>query len=198
MPEPTGVTAFRDVARASVDSNGDVYTVGAFAGAFVIDATTVTPTSPLDGFLMKLSGIDGSHIWTRIPTTGSTFDEFTAVAATTDGVVVAGRYFGANFSMGSTADALPPTTGFINGFVAKVTSATATHVWSRAAVVYHGDTYVRTLATGPAGEVFAGGSFVPGFDCSQGVNFGFAGDGLICTTTPVQFYGEYFVVALQP
>ena len=50
----------------ALDEAGDIYVVGTFDGAFAFGSgPTITPTGPFDAFIVKLSGDDGSHIWTQ-------------------------------------------------------------------------------------------------------------------------------------
>jgi len=110
----------------AVDGYGDVLVVGRFNSILNLGGATFSSAGSDDSFVAKLSGIDGSHQWSR--SFGSAgYDYATAVAVDgNNNAIVTGYYEGSvNFGGGNLASA-----GAADIFLAKY-SATGTHLWSK-------------------------------------------------------------------
>jgi len=110
----------------AVDGYGDVLVVGRFNSILNLGGATFNSAGSDDSFVAKLSGIDGSHQWSR--SFGSAgYDYATAVAVDgSNNAIVTGYYEGSvNFGGGNLASA-----GAADIFLAKY-SATGTHLWSK-------------------------------------------------------------------
>lgn len=147
----------------AVNASGDVFITGEFHSSSInFGGGALSNNGGTDILLAKLSGNDGSHIWSR--SFGSSFDDRTyAVAASPAGdAVITGVFFNTvNFG------GLPlVSAGSTDIVVAKYSGATSSHLWSRR----FGGTLSedgRGIAVDGSGNVFVTGDF-----SSSSINFG--------------------------
>jgi hypothetical protein len=109
----------------AVDSRGDVVMAGSFAGSVNFGGGAFTSAGAEDMFVLKYSGVDGSHVWSkRFGSTGSDIAYGVTVDAR-DNVAVTG-YFSGTVDFGGGA----VTSMSYDLFVAKY-STSGQHLWSR-------------------------------------------------------------------
>lgn len=170
-----GRTVFERHQGLAVDSEGDVVVAGYFAGTANFGGGPVTSVGVADIFVAKLSGADGSHVWSKhFGDINAGFDtrlRDAGVAAAVDSkgnVVLAGLFEGVvEFGGGPLTSA-----GFADIFIAKFAGADGTHLWSKR----FGDTsmdFARGVAVDSTDNVLVTGAF------NGTVDFG--GDPLINT-----------------
>lgn len=113
----------------AVDSAGDVYVVGAFAGSVNFGGNPLTSAGGNDVFVVKLAGATGAHVWSR-GFGGGGNDIGRRVALTKTGDVVIGGSFGsASINLGG-ANLANVGPGLGDIFLARLTAANGGHVWS--------------------------------------------------------------------
>ena len=143
------------------DSAGDVVLSGKFQGSVSFGGTALTSAGGDDIFLVKLSGANGNHVWSK--GMGSTSGDIAlgvAVDAARD-VVMTG-YFTGSVNFGGAV----LTGAGLDVFVAKYNSA-GTHIWSRKFGGF--DTQIgNSVAMASAGEVSVTGYFSSGIDFGTG------------------------------
>jgi len=113
--------------RVAVDASGNVFVAGRFSGPVDFGGGPLTGTWR-DIFVVKLSGADGSHLWSK-GFGGSHFDFSPGMAVDTSGnVLVTGMFVGTvDFGGGPVTSTSPQ--GDI--FVAKFSGVDGSHLWSK-------------------------------------------------------------------
>ncbi len=91
--------------------------------------TSVLPATAGDGFVARLSRVDGSVVWLRT-VEGYGLQEVFEVASLADGDVVFGGWFEQNARVSDAATVLT-SNGRFDAMAARVTGATGAHVWSK-------------------------------------------------------------------
>jgi hypothetical protein len=147
----------------AIDPSGNVFVTGYFGGTINFGGLALTSSSSSSIYLLKLSGLNGSHLWSRaFGNAGGGQNVGYGVAVDRDGsAYITGTFLGpVNFG-GGTLTSL----GF-DAFVAKF-SATGSHVWSKR---FGGDSadYGYSVAAGANGEIVIGGSFRGTIDFGSG------------------------------
>ena len=114
--------------RAAFDSARNLFVTGYYSDRIDFGGGILTSAGAEDVFLVKLSGVDGAHLWSRsFGSTGSDSGYDVAI----DGAgnpVITGHFNGtASFGGGT----LPNSGGLQEVFLAKYAAATGDHLWSR-------------------------------------------------------------------
>jgi outer membrane protein assembly factor BamB len=153
-----------DVAlQLTVGPDGDILVAGYFEETVSIGDEEHVSQGDLDLFVARLSGEDGSPVWSR--SFGSTgLDMVSGIAVVDEDVVATGRVSGdVDFGGGEVE-------GNQAGFVVRLARSDGRHVWSRllaGTAVVHGD----AIAASRAGNILVAGTF------SETASFG--GDDLV-------------------
>jgi hypothetical protein len=112
----------------TTDKNGDVYFGIIFSGVATFGGASFTASGPSDMALVKLSGVDGSHVWSK--QFGSTNTEaINALKVDNQNNVLLTGYFRGTINFGGTTLKVPFDTD-LDVYIAKLTGAGA-HVWSK-------------------------------------------------------------------
>jgi hypothetical protein len=157
------------VSGLAVDSNHDIVIVGSYKCAglpcqtqptLTFGGATFTNAGDYDGWIAKLSGTNGGHIWSAaFGSTGHDFANGVAVAGNGD-VAVTGSFSGTvNFGDGPRSSA-----GLMDIFIARYSSAGTLQYTQRYGST--GDDQGNAVSVGTAGQTFFLGTF------SGTVNFG--------------------------
>lgn len=152
------------VQSVGVDAAGDLFVTGTFVGTASLGGPELESAGGGDVFLAKLSGVDGSHLWSqRIGSPLSVIAEIDNawdLVVTTDGDVVVGGDFNGPVDLGAGV-----VTATRAAWVARYRGRDGAHVWSR---VLDGEGFasIATLTTTESGDVVAAGTF------THGVSFG--------------------------
>ena len=111
----------------AVDGSGDVVVTGQFTDTVNFGDGNITSSGPRDIFVAKLSGTDGSHVWSK-GFGGIHFDTGGGIAVDGSGdVVVIGRFIDTvNFGGDNIT-----SSGAYDIFVAKLSGTDGSHVWSK-------------------------------------------------------------------
>jgi hypothetical protein len=144
----------------AVDAAGDVIVTGDFAQTINFGGSTFTalPTPTIeynDGFIAKLSGATGAHIWS-MPFGSSYGDSGRAVVCDASNNVYVGGYFNEDTAFGFGGPVVMDQ-GLIDGFVVKL-DPSGNHVWSRT-IGPDGDQSVQGIGIDAAGNVTVAGYF---------------------------------------
>lgn len=167
--------AYWDQALAvAIDAGGDVVVTGYFSATVNFGGSDLTASGYpaenfADTFLVKLSGADGSHIWSS--RYGGTRTEFGYdVAADAAGDVFLGAGFAGTCSFGGATftSAGDVATGFGDIAIAKFSGGDGSHIWSRAFGSTEDDR-ARAVAVDGAGDLFVTGTITNAVDLGGGV-----------------------------
>jgi hypothetical protein len=128
-----GDAAYQDARGIAIDSDQNVAIIGDFEGSLNFSGVAgdlLTSAGMRDIFVAKLSGMDGSHVWSkRYGDSSNQGGKAIAVDVTKD-IVVTGDFMGAvNFS-GTAPDELT-SGGDFDIFVAKLGATDGVHRWSK-------------------------------------------------------------------
>jgi hypothetical protein len=115
-----GTTTDEKVGAAAVDPEGNVWVIGSFYGTVDFGGGALTSRGDTDVFLVKLSGVDGTHLWSG-KMGGSSTDEGNGVAvdARNGDVVITGMFL----NTGIFGSIYLSNTGGYDSFVARYTKA---------------------------------------------------------------------------
>jgi hypothetical protein len=122
-----GSTGFDTGQGIAVDASGDVFITGFFVGTLSFGNGDLTTAGGDDIFVAKLSGLNGSHIWSNnYGSTGQ--DQGTRLAVDSSGNVVVTGVFSStvNFGGGGLTSA-----GDLDIFAAKFNGSDGAHIWSQ-------------------------------------------------------------------
>jgi uncharacterized protein with PIN domain len=138
----------------AADGSGNVLVTGFFQGTVNFGGGALTSAGLSDIFVAKFSGVDGAHLWSK-RFGGTESDTGVGLAADGSGnVLVTGEFMGTvDFGGGVLTSA-----GFYDIFVAKLSGANGTHLWSQR----FGDTNYdigNALAADGSGNVLVTGNF---------------------------------------
>jgi len=179
----------------AVDQAGNVLLVGSFGGTADFGGGPLTAESPwnTDIFVAKVSGADGSHLWSKaFGGSGNCYGRHGAVDAYGN-VLVTGDFWGTVDFGGGPLTTLPEGLSQCDIFVAKLSGADGSHFWSKAI----GNTSADGGGGGASVASDAGGNvFVTGWFAGT-VDFG----GGPLTSIPSQDgepSGDIFVLKLHP
>jgi len=166
-----------------VDSSGNVYVTGSFAGTVNFGGSPLVSAGNADIFLAKYSSA-GAHVWSkRIGGTGA--DVGNAIAVKGDGTFVVTGYFG---SFGGPVDfgGGPLTSaGGSDIFIAKYDSS-GNHVWSRAVGGTGNDIGFSVAIDGTSGAVAVTGTFTGNIRIAcNGITSAGAADGFVLEYSPI-------------
>jgi len=123
-----------DVAEAmaphtlSLDTSGDVVVVGYSKGWVNFGSGPVTPGAGLDGFAVRLSGLNGSTVWSKL-LTGPAEDRIAGVAHDGAGHVVLAGWISGPVNLGGATTL--SSAGNTDIMVAKLDAATGAPVWGK-------------------------------------------------------------------
>ena len=164
----------------AVDSTGNVFLTGLFQGTFNFGGTNLVSTSGgIDTYVAKLSGVDGSHIWSENFPINSSNDIGNGIAVDPSGnPIFTGSFLGAiNFGGGVLSSA-----GSEDVFLVKLAGSNGAHTWSKS----FGSTGIDIaygVTVDASSNVVAVGSF------SGSVNFG--GGALVSAGAAEAFVMKY-------
>ncbi|MDC0745704.1 hypothetical protein [Polyangium mundeleinium] len=146
-------------------SGGHPIFVGRFPGTLSFGGNTFTSSGGYDGFIAKLDGASGEHIWSR--RLGGAEDQAVwSVAEDPQGnIVVIGEFLG-QMSVGG-GNTLQSEGGY-DVFVAKYDGTDGDHLWSRR-FGNSEDQVARGVAVTKTGEILVTGSFSGGVDFGTGL-----------------------------
>jgi fibronectin type 3 domain-containing protein len=146
----------------AVDAAGAVFLAGKFQGSVNFGGASLTSAGGDDIFLAKLSGADGSHVWSKgMGSTSS--DAALGVDVDGSGNAILTGYFTGSVNLGG---AVLSGSG-INVFVAKYNSG-GTHIWSKQFGGF--DTQIaNSVAAGPNGEAIVTGYYAATVDFGTGL-----------------------------
>ena len=151
-----------DIGRAvKTDEAGNVIVVGYFEGTINFGGGALTSAGQRDIFVAKLSGTDGSHLWSK-RFGNTTNDEGHSVAVDGSGNVFVTGLFRKQVDFGG--GILSSAFDGADTFVAKY-SSTGAHVWSKN-FYSTSDDVGRAIAVDTAGNIALAGDFL------SAVNFG--------------------------
>jgi hypothetical protein len=122
-----GGTMDEESRALAVDGSGGVFVTGWFTGPADFGGDPLVPAGLFDVFLAKLSGADGTHLWSR-GFGGSDFDLSEALAVDAKGNVFLNGCFHATGDYGGAALV---SAGLSDVFLAKYSGADGSHLWSR-------------------------------------------------------------------
>lgn len=151
-----GWSSYDGAAAVAVDGASDVFIAGYFAGTLELDGVVLTCAGVdwlPDGFVAKLSGIDGAAVWATA-LGGPSWEMVHALALDPAGGPCAGGFFMDQATIGATTFT---SFGSADGFVA-CWSATGDPQWT-VRVGGAEDDEVRALAIGADGAIVAAGEF---------------------------------------
>ena len=140
----------------ATDAAGNPFIVGVFGnpsgGSIDLGGTTLSSTGVRKGFVAKLDGGNGAHIWSRA-VENSTHSDLNAVEVSGAAVFVGGASRGAATLAGG-----PPVSvgGEYDFFVARLAAGDGAHVWSRS-FGGSGQEDCQDLAVDGAGDLIATG-----------------------------------------
>jgi hypothetical protein len=186
-----GGTGLDNARGLAVDGSGNVALTGDFVNTinFGVGGPSLTAASAeSDIFVAKLSGADGSHIWSKRLGSNTTGDAGYGVAMDSGGNVAVTGYFGQNVDFGN--GVVIWAQGY-DIFVAKYSSATGAYISAKRLgdpAGYFDGQFTNAIAMSGSGNVFITGYFVGTLD------LGAAGRG---TSTP---YGgnDGFLASIGP
>ena len=138
----------------AVDSSDNVFVTGYFYGRINFGGTEFTSFGYTDTFLVKLSGVNGAHLWSK--QLGGTLDEI-AYGIATDSlgdVIITGRFAGSSNFGGTPLTSV----GLTDIFMAKYAGSNGGHVWSKRAGANDYD-QGQSVATDSSNNVIFTGSF---------------------------------------
>jgi hypothetical protein len=144
-----------DLVRAiSVDASGDATVIGSFHLSADFGGGPLTSAGRSDVFVVKLSGVDGSHLWSE-RFGGPSFDDGWGVAVDTSGnATITGEFQGTvNFGGASLVSA-----GGQDAFVVKLSGLDGSHLWSERFGGSSTDSG-RSVAEDVSGNAIVTGSF---------------------------------------
>jgi fibronectin type 3 domain-containing protein len=146
----------------AVDTAGGLFLAGKFQGSVNFGGASLSSAGGDDIFLAKLSGADGSHVWSKgMGSTSS--DAALGVDVDGSGNAVLTGYFTGTVNLGGAS----LSGSGINVFVAKYSSAGA-HVWSKQFGGF--DTQIaNSVAAGPNGQAIVTGYFASTVDFGTGL-----------------------------
>jgi hypothetical protein len=133
----------------AVDAAGDVLLTGAFKGTVDLGGGPLTSAGDTDIFLVKLTGGDGSHQWSKRFGGGAADQGLDVAAGPNNGVVMAGSFASPTLNLGTGS---LTNQGSTDTFVAKY-SATGTPVWSTTAGSSNLDDSAHAIAVNTQGAV---------------------------------------------
>lgn len=179
---PTGALAYASAEGVAVNAAGETFVAGAFEGSMTLAGSTFVATAGgYDGFLAKFSST-GAAVWAH-QYGGSGPDAVTAVAALSDGSIVATGLFRGTVDFGGG----PLTSaGGLDIFVLRL-AGDGSHVWSRRFGSTADDHGVELAVDERALKVAVVGKF------EGSVDFG---SGLVTTTGPAGA-GDAFLLLLD-
>jgi len=153
-----GGSRYDEARGVAVDASGNVVITGYFDTSVDFGGGLRSTAGGLDIFVAKLSGVDGSHIWSK-SLGGSGSDVPNAVAVDGNGDVVLAGYFGDLFG-GTTnlGGGLLTSAGGEDMFVAKYSGATGAYLWARQGGG-SGDDEAAAVAVDGTGNVVVTGHF---------------------------------------
>ncbi|MBN2023183.1 MAG: SBBP repeat-containing protein [Pirellulales bacterium] len=169
----------------ATNSSGDVYVCGqTYSSDWGFSGGWDTLHSVYDdGFLVKLSGSEGAHLWSTY-LGGDNHDEASAVA--TDGennVYVCGTTYSTSWAVAGGWDT--SYAGSSDGFVVKLSDSTGAHLWSTYLGGASGE-WARSVCTDIQNDVFvcgsscsAGWGIAGGWDTTAGDPQGWSDDGFV-------------------
>lgn len=122
-----GGTGFDQGRGVAVDGSGDVFVTGTFQTTVNFGGLSLTSAGFNDVFLVKLSGTNGSHVWSK-RFGGTNADQSNDLAADGSGnVVIAGNFQGsADFG-----GLILTSAGSNDIFAAKYSGTNGSHLWSK-------------------------------------------------------------------
>jgi fibronectin type 3 domain-containing protein len=146
----------------AVDTAGAVFLAGKFQGSVNFGGASLSSAGGDDIFLAKLSGADGSHVWSK-GMGGTSSDAALGVDVDGSGNAVLTGYFTGTVNLGGAS----LSGSGINVFVAKYSSAGA-HVWSKQFGGF--DTQIaNSVAAGPSGQAIVTGYYASTIDFGTGL-----------------------------
>jgi hypothetical protein len=114
--------------RAAFDSARNLFVTGYYSGSINFGGGILPSAGAEDVFLVKLSGADGTHLWSKsFGSTGSDAGYDLAIDSAGNPVITGYFNGAANFGGGT----LPNSAGLQEVFLAKYAAATGNHIWSR-------------------------------------------------------------------
>ena len=166
----------------AVDASGDIVLSGSFSGTIDLGGGALAGDHPENIFAAKLTGADGSHVWSKAFGDAANQASTRVAFGTGGGVILAGGFAGTVDFGGGALAALGD-----DAFVAKLT-ADGSHVWSKR----FGDPdnqakpqWVSGIVTNNAGDLFLTGFFEGKIDfgCGPLTSAG-AADAFVARLTP--------------
>jgi len=122
-----GDANFQESTSVVTDSTGDVFLAGSFAGTINLGGATLTSAGNKDLFVAKLSGVDGTHLWSK-RFGDSKAQESAALAVDSAGhLLIAGSFAGTVDLGGGPLN----SAGGRDIFVAKLDGTSGAHLWSK-------------------------------------------------------------------
>jgi len=175
-----GTTESEEGFGVAVDKNGNILLTGMMVGPVDFGGGPLTYAGCSDIFVAKFSGVDGSHLWSKAFGGGGGPDYGLGIAVDASGdVLVTGRFWGTvDFGGGPLPSGGGGTGIFV--FVAKLSGADGSHLWSKALGASNWD-FSPGVAVDAGGNVLVTGMFVGTVDF---------GDGPVTSTSP---QGDIFV-----
>lgn len=150
--------------RIAIDDANDIFVAGSFRDTIDLGGDELESAGGVDVFLAKLAS-DGTHVFSK-SFGGEEDDQVGDMAMDADGNLVLTGWFEKKLSFGG--DDLV-STGFFNGYVAKLTSEGG-HVFSKAFGVGGAQTG-DGVAVGPGGEIVVVGGLIAGEIGCQGKTY---------------------------
>ncbi len=154
----------------AVDIAGDVILGGLYNGTLNLgdDASTALTSAAFDGYIGKLSGVSGAHLWSA-SVTGEHDEEIRGVGTDKDGdIVIAGTFKSQAVSFGSTIHPnVAKEAATADMFIAKLARYDGGPLWSKTYGT-PGDDYATRLAVDALGDVVVAGRVGGAIDLGGG------------------------------
>ncbi len=151
----TGGSAFDGAWGLALDGSGDVYVTGIFESATIAfpNGPTLTNTGNADVFVAKLSGADGSHVWSK-SASGGGYDRAEGIAVSGNNVVVGGFFESGTFNLGAALS----NAGQGDIFVTQLATSNGAHDFSKS---FGGTSHdqVWEVDVDAAGDIYITGTF---------------------------------------
>jgi hypothetical protein len=156
----------------TIDGSGNVAVTGYFRGTVDFGGGLLSSVGYSDIFVAKYKGLDGLHMWSKsFGTTG--YDQGRGVSADAAGNVIITGYFG-DMGAGSIDFGGGPLSnvGGSDIFVAKLSAADGSHIWSRGCGGSYSDRSFGISKVDASGNVIITGSFEVYADFGGGIVIG--------------------------
>jgi len=154
----------------AVDASGNVIVAGRFTGTLDFGGGALTSSAAIDIFVAKLSGVDGSHLWSKVFLGSNTLDAPGVAVDAAGNVLVSGGFHGTTDLGGGPLIG----GGSVAIFVGKLSGADGSHLWSKAFGGMYNDAFsCHGIAVDASGNVIVTGRFwVDGGSTTVTVDFG--------------------------